>query len=185
MCGVPITWRASRSSRNNSSLVPALEPITPMDAAPYSSAISRSRRAAWVMASGTVTSRDSSSLRTTGRRTRSDVFQRSKLYRPRSHSHISSTSGLSRDAKRRTSKSRLSTLMLHPYEHSGQMLAVRCRSQGRETKRYFRCVSAPTGQTSGRLPWNFDSSCRSSKVATSVSTPRCWRTISFSPVISS
>jgi hypothetical protein len=70
--------------------------------------------------------------------------------------------------------------MLQP----GQTVAVRSRSQGRLVNRYWRLVSAPTGQISVQLPWYSETAGWSLKVAMTVSLPRWTRASSCSPEIS-
>ena len=117
MWEVPSTSRARRWSSHSSSLVLSGEPITPMAPAPSLSLTPPSWAAAAATAASVVTTVPARSSRlplTSGWRILSVEFHRGKEYRPSSQSHMSSTSGLSREAKRRTSKSRESTLTLQP-----------------------------------------------------------------------
>ena len=120
-----------------------------------------------------------------GLRTRCSASGGSESKRPRSHSQPSSTAGLSRgNEAQHVLPSRLWTSMLQPTAQPLQIDGVRTRSHGRALKRYWRLVSAPTGQSSIVLPANIESYGSPSSVAISLSAPRSTAARASSPGIS-
>ena len=114
---------------------------TPIDSAPLSSLISRSRPATRVSASSQLAGCNSPAAppiparRMSGVRRRCGLLTWSRSQRPRSQSHPLSTSSLVREYWRSTLSTRTSTRTLQPTAQLPQILAVCRSSHGRETKR--------------------------------------------------
>src|SRR6266536_3826071 len=152
MLGVPITWRSNFWKRYASSLVVRVEPIPPIDCAPWRVMISLSLVAIKAKASSQAAGVSVPLRRIRGVRRRSGVFTQSKYQRPRLHSHPSSISSLLRDIKRIILSTRTSIRALQPTLQLLHTLGTCFNSHGRALKRYLLEVSAPTGQISTVLP---------------------------------